>query len=356
MLKKTYLVIIALLGLHLIVPAQTVTIQGNLIGLTENQLQFVYNTSEGYKVDTIYVTGGKFTWSKKLSGPRKAMLFLPENSFPFFIEPGNIRIEGKPDSVVVIGSKTYDESIAYSRSFKDLQQQRDSIRKAISNAPTNEQPALQEKQLQVTKMWTEMENAYIKSHPMHVISSDIAARRASMGDYDEALLAFNLLDRTVQESPEGKEIASALAIGKRSRMGARVPDFIQNDPEGRPVNFASFRGKYVFIDFWSSSCVPCRAENPNILKAYNKYKDKNFTVLGVSLDDNIELWKNAIKEDKMPWTMVSDLKGLKNEVSSYFGIFGIPRSLLIDTEGKIIAKDLRGDELKQKLDELFSSN
>ena len=145
----------------------------------------------------------------------------------------------------------------------------------------------------------------------------------------------------------------SLAVELAARIGETILDFTQNDVEGRPVSAADFRGKYVFIDFWASWCGPCRAENPNVLKAYNTYKDKNFTVLGVSLDDDGARWKKAIEEDGLPWVQVSDLKGFENEISGYYGIRGIPSTLLVDPEGKIIAKDLRGDELHQKLEEIL---
>ena len=131
-------------------------------------------------------------------------------------------------------------------------------------------------------------------------------------------------------------------------------DFQQKSADGKQVGYADFKGKYVLIDFWASWCGPCRAENPNVLKAYNRYKDNNFTVVGISLDDKEENWKKAIREDKMPWTQLSDLKGWENEVSTYYGIRAIPSTLLVDPGGKIIAKDLRGEMLNQKLAELFN--
>ncbi len=132
-----------------------------------------------------------------------------------------------------------------------------------------------------------------------------------------------------------------------------MKDFTQADPAGKPFKSAALRGKYVLVDFWASWCGPCRAENPNVLKAYNAYKGKNFTVLGVSLDDKADRWKKAIEEDGMPWQQVSDLKGWKNEVSNYYGIHGIPSNFLIDPQGNILAKDLRGVALQRKLAEVI---
>jgi peroxiredoxin len=130
-------------------------------------------------------------------------------------------------------------------------------------------------------------------------------------------------------------------------------DFTQPDVNSKPVKLSDFKGKYILLDFWASWCGPCRAENPNVLKAYNTYKDKNFTVIGVSLDDSGEKWRKAIEEDGMPWIQLSDLKGFRNEVASQYGIQAIPSTFLLNPEGVIIAKDLRGEALHKKLGELL---
>jgi peroxiredoxin len=124
-----------------------------------------------------------------------------------------------------------------------------------------------------------------------------------------------------------------------------MPEFKQNDVNGKLVSLSSFRGKYLLVDFWASWCGPCRAENPNVVKAYNQYKDKNFTILSVSLDQDKSKWLEAIKKDGLTWTHVSDLKYWNNAVAVQFGIQSIPASFILDPNGKIIAKDLRGDAL-----------
>jgi len=135
--------------------------------------------------------------------------------------------------------------------------------------------------------------------------------------------------------------------------GAVAPDLSMSDQEGKLLSISSFRGKYVLVDFWASWCGPCRAENPNVVAAFEKYKTKNFTVLGVSLDKDKASWLEAIQEDKLSWSHISDLKFWQSAAVPVYGITGIPFNVLLDPDGKIIAVGLRGDDLHQKLAEVL---
>jgi peroxiredoxin len=135
----------------------------------------------------------------------------------------------------------------------------------------------------------------------------------------------------------------------RTAVGAKAPDITLNTPEGEPLSLSSLKGKYVLIDFWASWCRPCRRENPNVVKVYNQYKDKGFEILGVSLDKNASSWNNAIAADGLTWKHVSDLKGWQSSAASLYSVSSIPQTILLDKDGKIIAKNLRGAELEKKL-------
>lgn len=143
------------------------------------------------------------------------------------------------------------------------------------------------------------------------------------------------------------------AIEKKKGIGVTAMDFTQNNTAGKPVKLSDYRGKYVLLDFWASWCGPCRAENPNVLDNYEKFHSKGLEILSVSLDDKKEAWLKAIKDDGLEWAHVSDLKGWKNEVAKEYDIRAVPSNFLIDKEGKIVAVDLRGEELTQKLAEIF---
>jgi peroxiredoxin len=151
----------------------------------------------------------------------------------------------------------------------------------------------------------------------------------------------------------GKELESYITFAKIGAVGSDAIEFTQNDEKGNPVSLSQFRGKYVLVDFWASWCKPCRLENPNVVKTFNRFKNKNFTVLGVSLDQAKEPWLKAIDLDKLTWTHVSDLQFWNNAVAQLYHVQSIPQNFLVDPAGKIVAKDLRGEDLDRKLCELL---
>jgi peroxiredoxin len=166
---------------------------------------------------------------------------------------------------------------------------------------------------------------------------------------------FDALSDAVKNSREGKDFGEKLTIAENTQVGKEAMDFKENDTLGRPVSLSSFRGKYVLLDFWASWCGPCRMENPNVVKVYEEFHGKGFDILGVSLDKSADKakWLKAIQDDRLSWTQVSDLGFWNNAAAKEYGVTAIPMNFLIDPRGKIIGRNLRGEDLEKKLGELF---
>ena len=163
------------------------------------------------------------------------------------------------------------------------------------------------------------------------------------------------LNENLRNSYLGKQTEEKIKIVMKTQEGVDAADFSQPDKDGKMVKLSDYRGKYVLLDFWASWCAPCRRENPNLIKAYAKYKGKGFEILGVSLDKAADKakWLKAIEDDKLTWKQVGDMKGWDNAAGMLYEVKAIPMNFLIDPSGKIIAKYLRGEELDKKLAELF---
>ena len=203
-----------------------------------------------------------------------------------------------------------------------------------------------------------IDSLYILANPDSYMS--LQALRGMGGPYPDVSLLqpkFDALAPALRESKAGLTYQKYLNVLKTVAVGAVAPEFAEADTNGKMVSLSSFRGKYVLVDFWASWCGPCRAENPNVVKAYNNYKDKNFTILSVSLDrpGKRDAWVKAIKNDGLAWNHISDLKFWDNDAAVLYGIKAIPQNLLLDPNGKIIARNLRGEDLQHKLNELLKA-
>jgi peroxiredoxin len=198
---------------------------------------------------------------------------------------------------------------------------------------------------------------FVKKNPKSIVSIDALAQYAGgvPEDVEKLDAMYKGLDASVRSSKGGIEMGKMLTSWKSTAVGAEAPLFTQNDTLGKPVNLKDFRGKYVLVDFWASWCRPCREENPFVVAAFNKHKDKAFTIVSVSLDQPTghDAWIKAIHKDNLTWTHVSDLKYWDNAVAKLYGVRSVPQNFLLDPQGKIIAKNLRGEQLDARLAELL---
>lgn len=196
---------------------------------------------------------------------------------------------------------------------------------------------------------------FIQAHPASFVSVFLLDGASRNMDISRLESLYAGLDATYRDTKNAKHIVSTIAAMKITAIGQTAPDFSMPDTAGQAVKLSDFRGKYVLLDFWASWCGPCRAENPNVVKIFNEYKGKNFTILSVSLDQpgKKDAWLNAIHKDGLTWTHVSDLKFWNSAAVILYGISAVPSNFLLDPEGKIIGKNLRGEELDKKLHEIF---
>jgi peroxiredoxin len=211
---------------------------------------------------------------------------------------------------------------------------------------------------QLTKQLRAVYETYLRTHPANPFSLyALTDYEAHQPDAATCAVLFQALAPSVRTSLHGQAVQQQLARLQRTAIGALAPDFSLPDPSGQLVKLADLRGRYVLVDFWASWCRPCRAENPNVANAYATYRNHNFTVVSISLDSQSAraAWLKAIQDDHLTWPQVSDLRGFTTDVAQQYAISAIPQNFLLDPQGRIVAKNLRGDALSQKLAQVLAA-
>lgn len=277
-------------------------------------------------------------WRRVLGGEMRKYFFESPDRIRLFMEPGPVVVTS-PDSVrkaLVKGGQLTVDFQQREASIKLLQDKR------LKASLKMDFVALNSALAQVDK-------DFIKAHPASWVSFEVLQQLPTYTPYSEKAPLYTTLSPALRNSPAGQQYGQLLAKQKATAIGAQAPDFVLPTPAGKQISLADYRGKYVLLDFWASWCHPCRAENPQVLKAYEAYKNRNFDVLGISIDEGRAKWLQAIADDHLPWTQVADLLGPQNEAAQRYNIQGIPQNFLIDPTGKIVAVNLHGDDLEAQL-------
>ena len=372
-MKKTILCILACLPVAVFAQGGKYVVEGTIGTYSAPAKVYLqYKTKTRFVTDSTTIENGKFKFEGNLTDdPIMAELLLnPKGTGPSFGDHKQVYLEngativnsaGKLREAIIAGTQVNIDNAKLDTALKALKGDYDALdAKRNATAPNQQQSDAYKKEADklVSAILTDRAAIYkkfIQDNPDSYISLVTLGSYAYSADYSDIAPLFNAMSDRMKQTVRGKHFAELRPHIKAVAIGAVAPEIIEADTSGNMVSLSSFRGKYVLVDFWASWCGPCRAENPNLVKAYNRYKGLKFTVVGVSLDalDGKGRWKAAIRKDGLSWPQVSDLKYWDSEAAILYGIKAIPQNFLLDPSGKIIAKNLRGDDLENKLEELF---
>lgn len=347
-------------------------ISGSAEGIENGKKVFIETQDEKGQIvslDTTVITDGKFKFEGKLlNGIELGFLkFEGNGSMPFILENGNIEITFVKDSTQnskVGGSKNNDSF----QTFNDLN--KSITKKVIKFQTENQEKYMQAMQAQDTATVNSLQ-AQLREFQNEMNTSSLNFAKNNKDSFISVLLFknllniaylpveeisehFNKLDKSVLETKEGQKILKVLKNLTKVGIGKKAPDFSAKNPDGKEISLKESLGKVTIIDFWASWCGPCRAENPNVVALYNQYHEKGLNIIGVSLDKDAAKWKEAIAKDGLTWNHISNLKFWEEPIAEIYNVKSIPATFILDANGTIVAKDLRGDELKAKVEELLA--
>ena len=280
-----------------------------------------------------------------------------------YLEPKDMQLSAA-DSIInatVLGSEINKEYTLLNSILEKINKKYDHLSDLYAKTPDDAKNSSYREDLmqKINEVFVNMDlqlQQFVREHPKSFVSLGVIKSIGGViPDTDKCFALVNLLEEPVKSAVPTHKYSEYLKSIAHLAIGKVAPSFSQADTSGKMVSLSSYQGKYVLIDFWASWCGPCRAENPNVVKCYEQYHNKGLEIMGVSIDESKDRakWLKAVRDDKLPWVQLSDLKGWENEVARMYGIQGVPQNYLINPEGKIIAKNLRGKELHKKIGELI---
>ena len=353
-------------------------VTGTIKGIADGKsviLEVQDETGQLKPIDTVKLEKGKFTFKGNAKEPDMHLISIEtvQGKIPFILENGDIEMIINKDSInitKVTGTYNNEELNSYKDKGAAIQKKMMKFQKdntAIMQEAQQKQDTVAMNKLRKEyskfqeEFATQSEN-YVNTHPKAFISALIIEGMFNQMTPDIAKITkyYNGLDKSVKDTKHGKKIKKNLdALSKPVatvapiEIGTIAPDFSAPNPDGKVVSLKESKGKVTIIDFWASWCKPCRQENPNMVALYKEFHPKGLNIVSISLDEKAEEWKKAIASDKLTWTNISNLKDFEDPIAVQYAIKLIPSTIIIDASGKVIAKDLRGAELKAKIASLL---
>ena len=344
------------------------TLDVTINGLEPDALLLSYPVDGELHVDTVSASDGHFVFKGNREEPTQASLRLSSDVMysdvlQLYIENGHLKITAEPGQLSeaeVTGSPTNTDNALLKEQMTAVNERLGQLMSTYQTMDQSDAEAMDS----LLKAYNIIEEdrkqvviEFASKHPASYVSGqEVLNMYMYNPDVSQFDSVYQMLDANLLQSKLGKDLAELLESAKRTDIGQVAPEFTATDVDGSPVSLSSLRGDYLLVDFWASWCGPCRQENPNLVKTYQDFKGKGFNIVGVSLDEQEDkaAWINAIAKDQLEWEQVSELKGWNSDVAKLYGIRAIPMNFLLDREGKIVAKGLRGPELREKLDEFLN--
>ncbi|MRG48804.1 redoxin domain-containing protein [Chitinophaga sp. SYP-B3965] len=336
----------------------------------QDSIAVIYIKNNALVIDTIIATDGRFEIKGKLEQPvstgLRSMKPMKRNEIAdnirFYLEPGVLLLEGT-DSLRYSQLKTHEVNADHKKlesATKPFLDRLMELRRTAMATPKEKQqtPAFKELEAEYKALQDSMKQTqirFVKANPKSFISLEAITQLAGATmNYSVTAPLFESLDPSLKQLPLGKDLDAKLTIAKKTKIGTVMPSFTSLDTARNELhlNDVVSKGKVTLVDFWASWCAPCRAENPNVVKAFNSFHPKGFEIISVSLDDNAQRWKDAIVKDGMPWYHVSGLKKWQEPVAVFFGISAVPDNFLLDAKGRVVARGLKGEALYKKIEEM----